>query len=158
LVINGLCRHNFLCVWGAYLFGDDSVTQAPLVTNFEALFIKAEVLARQNDADAADALNNAIKASYLKVTGADGTAIATYTLLNTDLSRVMYEKWIAMFGQCEAYNDFRRTGFPILTPNPNGATDGHAILKRLPTPVTERTANPNAPVPSILIPVWWAGQ
>lgn len=153
-------------VWGAYLFGDDPATAvldgnpatpAPLVTNFESLFIKAEALARQgNTADAALALNNAIQASCIKVTGGlfDGTSIATYTAGNTNISRVMYEKWIAMFGQCEAYHDFRRTGFPRLTPNPNGSID--SIPRRLPTPATERTANPNAPVPSILLPVWWA--
>ncbi len=154
-------------VWGAYLFGDDPATPAldgnpatptPLVTNFEALFIKAEALMRQggNTAEAAIALNNAIKASCSKVTGGvyDGASIATYDGASINVSRVMYEKWIAMFGQCEAYHDFRRTGFPNLTPNPNGAID--EIPKRLPTPATERTANPNAPVPLISTPVWWA--
>lgn len=153
--------------WGKYIIGstDDGATPflegnaetaAPLVTSFEALFIGAEVLARQGNALAADALNNAIKASYVKVTGADGSLIANYTVSNTSLSRVMYEKWIAMFGQCEAYNDYRRTGMPNLTPNPVGVTEGHVIPKRFPTPSLERTTNPNAPLPSITTPVWWA--
>lgn len=153
-------------VWGAYLFGDDPATPAldgnpatptPLVTNFEALFIKAEVLARQgNAAEAASTLNNAIKASCLKVTGGanDGALIATYDAGNINISRIMYEKWIAMFGQCEAYHDYRRTGLPNLTPNP--AASLTSIPKRFPTPATERTANPNAPVPAITEPVWWA--
>lgn len=154
--------------WGAYIIGgaDDASTpflegnaeaSSPLVTSFEALFIGAEVLARQGPgqaAAAATALNSAITASYSKVTGATSTDIANYTAGNTDLSRVMYEKWIAMFGQCEAYNDYRRTRMPNLAPNPVG--QGTAIPKRFPTPTIERSANPNAPVTSITIPVWWA--
>jgi len=129
-----------------------------LVTNFEALFIGAEVLARQNNALAAEALNNAIKASCIKVTGGnfDGAAIANYTAGNTDVSRVMYEKWIAMFGQCEAYSDYRRTGMPKMAINSAAVTPAFVIPKRFPTPTLERTANPNAPVISILDPVWWA--
>lgn len=152
-------------VWGAYLFGDDPATPVidgnpatplPLVTNFEALFIRAEALARKGEPGAAStALNNAIKASCSKVTGGTytGDSIATYRVDNINVGRIMYEKWIAMFGQCEAYHDYRRTGFPNLTPNINGAID--SIPKRLPTPATERTANPNAPVPSIELSVWW---
>lgn len=156
-------------LWGSYLIGpaDDAATpflegnaevSTPLVTSFEALFIGAEVLARQNSALAAEALNNAIKASCTKVTGGqfDGTAIATYTASNTNVSRVMYEKWIAMFGQCEAYSDYRRTGMPTMAVNLAAVTEGYQIPKRFPTPTVERTANPNAPVPSILTPVWWA--
>lgn len=152
--------------WGAYLIGgsDDPATpflegnaevSTPLVTSVEALFIAAEVLARQENAVASEALNNAIKASCAKA-GFDGSAIAVYTPLNTNLSRVMYEKWIAMFGQVEAYNDYRRTGMPVLGINMSGVTDGHVIPKKFPTPTTERTSNPNAPAVSILDPVWWA--
>lgn len=152
-------------VWGAYLYGDDPATPAldgnpatpsPLVTNFEALFIKAEALVRQgNTVDASIALNAAIKASCTKVTaGANtGDAIAVYEASNTSLSRVMYEKWIAMFGQCEAYHDYRRTGFPALTPNTSASMP---MPKRFPTPASERTANRNAPVPTLTTPVWWA--
>jgi len=156
-------------LWGSYLIGpaDDAATpflegnaevSTPLVTNFEALFIGAEVLARQNNALAAEALNNAIKASCIKVTGGnfDGAAIANYTAGNTDVSRVMYEKWIAMFGQCEAYSDYRRTGMPKMAINSAAVTPAFVIPKRFPTPTLERTANPNAPVISILDPVWWA--
>ncbi len=144
-------------LWGPYLSGSIDAS-TPLVTNFEALFIKAEVLARQGDIATADTLNKAIKASCAKVTGGayDGASIALYTPAATDINRVMYEKWIAMFGQCEAYNDYRRTGLPALVPNPNGITEGHQIPKRYPTPAGERTANPNAPLPSILASVWWA--
>lgn len=156
--------------WGAYLIGssDDPATpflegnaevSTPLVTHTEALFIAAEVLAREGDASTAAVLNNAVKASCLKVTNGayDGAGIATYSQDSTDLGRVMYEKWIAMFGQCEAYSDYRRTGLPTLRANPLGVIN--AIPKRFFTPTPERTANPNAPViNSLLVPVWWADQ
>ena len=143
--------------WGDYL-AKGTNTYTPLVTYFEALFIKAEVLAREEDAGAADALNDAIQASCHKATGGtyDGASIATYTSANTDVSRVMYEKWLAMFGQVEVYTDYRRTGYPALTPNPKGFTDGHIIPKRFPTPLAERTANTNAPTPKITDAVWFA--
>ncbi|MNL78182.1 hypothetical protein D3C87_2045120 [compost metagenome] len=66
----------------------------------------------------------------------------------------MYEKWIAMFGSLEPYNDYRKTGLPNLTVNPNGQLS--VIPKRYPTPQAERVGNPNAPVPSLSTPVWWA--
>lgn len=154
--------------WGAYMIGpaDDAATPflegnaetpAPLVTSFEALFIGAEVLARQGTRqdEAAIALNNAIKASYLKVTGTEDAPIANYNSGTVNLGRVMYEKWIAMFGQCEAYSDYRRTGMPALTPN-SAPGPGSAIPKRFPTPTIERSANPNAPTPAVSLPVWWA--
>ncbi|MBN8857390.1 MAG: SusD/RagB family nutrient-binding outer membrane lipoprotein [Sphingobacteriales bacterium] len=153
--------------WGEYLIGPinrpkdeigSPATSAPLVTYFEALFIKAEVLANEGDVGTADALNEAIKASCDKATGGtyDGASIATYTPANTDVSRVMYEKWLAMFGQVEAYTDYRKTGYPALTPNPKGFTDGHIIPKRFPTPLAERTGNTNAPTPKITDAVWFA--
>jgi len=142
--------------WGSYLAGA-SETPTPLVTYFEAEFIKAEVEARQGAGSAAATdLNTAIMESCTKVTGGayDGADIATYTAGNTTLGRVMYEKWIAMFGQMEAYNDYRRTKMPSLIPNPAGATS--VIPQRYPTPQAERTSNPNAPVVDITSPVWWA--
>jgi hypothetical protein len=148
--------------WGSYLVGPITSTYGspswptPLVTYFEALFIKAEVEARQgNMAAAVTDLNAAVNESFKKVTGAADTTIAgKYTAANTNLSRIMFEKWIAMYGQVEAYNDYRRTGFPKLTPNPNGAIA--VIPKRYPTPDQESNYNPNAVIQNIANPVWWA--
>jgi hypothetical protein len=141
--------------WGDYLCsgGDKSVR---LISFTEMKFIEAEVKTRQGDATAADVLNDAIRSSCLTVTeGAyDGSDIATYTASNVNLSRVIYEKWLAMFGSAEPYNDYRRTGFPVLRPNANGRLS--EIPKRYPTPQAERVSNPNAPVPSLTTPVWWA--
>jgi hypothetical protein len=124
----------------------------------EAKYIEAEVRARQsNGAAAATALNEAIKASCSKSTGGDfsGASIATYTAASTNLGRVMYEKWIGMYGQNEAWADYRRTKMPVLIPNPNGAVN--MIPERLPMSLQETNSNPsNVTNLPITTPVWWA--
>lgn len=149
--------------YGLYLAGDitnaiggDPTVPTPMVTYMEAKFIEAEVKARMGDAGAATALNEAIMASCLKVTqGAyGGSDIATYTPANTNLGRVMYEKWIAMFGQNEAYADYRRTKLPALVPNPNAALP--TIPERFPMSLQETTTNPNVVNLPVTTPVWWA--
>jgi hypothetical protein len=60
-----------------------------------------------------------------------------------------------LFNNFEPYNDFRRTGFPVLTPNQ--ISESKKIPVRLLTPKSERTLNNNATVVSdIYTPVWWA--
>jgi hypothetical protein len=141
--------------WGDYLAGSSSVG-IRILSFTEMKFIEAEVKARQGDATAADALNQAIKESCITVTNGvyNGSDIANYTVANTNISRIMYEKWIALFGSAEPYNDYRKTGFPILKINPNGLLS--VIPKRFPTPQAERVSNPNAPVPALTTPVWFA--
>lgn len=142
--------------WGPYL-ASSAAKHIPLVTYAEALFLEAEAKARLGDGTAFTSLNNAIMASVSEVTeGADnGSSIATYTALNTDVHTVILEKWKAMFAQpIEAYSDYRRTGFPVLTPNPNALRT--FIPKRLPTPLTERTSNTNAPTVDLGTAVWYA--
>ncbi len=145
-----------VCYWGSYLAGSGSKS-TPLVTFMEAQFLRAEVYVRQGRlAEAAAALNAGIRESCLLSTGGDynGADIATYTATDVDLGRVMYEKWIAMFGQTEAYSDYRRTKLPALTPNPNGAIN--VILQRYPVSQQERNTNPNVISKPISTPVWWA--
>jgi len=141
--------------WGDYLSGSSS-TGIRIVSFTEMKFIEAEVKARQNDPTAADVLNDAIKESCSTVTNGayDGADIAIYTTANTDVSRVIYEKWLALFGSAEPYNDYRRTGFPALSINPSGRIN--VIPKRYPTPQNERVSNPNAPIPLITDKVWFA--
>lgn len=132
---------------------------APLVTFVEAKFIEAEAQLRAGNATAAaDAHNQAVEASLTQVTGAaDPAYIAAFgseTAASITLERIMTEKYAAMFTQIETWTDWRRTGFPALTPNPSGAVNG--IPLRLPTPLDERVNNPNATVvTNILQPVWW---
>lgn len=158
--------------WGAYLAGSviditrdangnpTSVLRDPsksvrLVSFTEMKFIEAEVKARQG-ADAATPLNAAIQESCITVTDGsyNGADIAVYTGATATLEKVMTEKWMALFGSLEPYNDYRKTGFPALTVNPSGRLN--VIPKRFPTPQAERVGNRNAPVPALTEPVWWA--
>ncbi len=132
---------------------------APLCTYVEAKFIEAEANLRLgNTVDAATAHNDAVKASVLAVTGATN---ATYELAHASetggsitLQKIMEEKYVALFTQVESWSDWRRTGFPVLTPNAAAAVAG--IPRSLPTSVDERVNNPNAPVQNnILNHIWW---
>lgn len=142
---------------GDYYAGAES--SIPLCSYVEAKFIEAEANLRLGNAQpAADALNDAVKASILQVTGAaDPVYEALYaseTALTVSLDKIMFQKYIALFLQAEGYSDWRRTGIPALTPNPNGAHAG--IPRRLPTPQQERLYNSNATVVGdVLLPVWW---
>jgi hypothetical protein len=143
-------------IMGSYF---DYAESYGLVTFHEAKFLEAEAKFRLGQA-ATTALNDGIKASVAYVTKGedDGSSIATYVPGTTNLTSIMTEKWKAMFGHIEVYNDWRRTGLPALTPRPQsaGAVVGY-IVKRLPTPTTESDNNPNAKFVALDQPVWWAG-
>ncbi|OYU96777.1 MAG: hypothetical protein CFE21_00380 [Bacteroidetes bacterium B1(2017)] len=143
---------------GPYLATD--AAPFPLVTYYEAKFIEAEAKLRANDkAGAATAHNDAVKASVASVTGAAPVQIfvdsqASETAASITLDKIMTHKYVAMFGQIEAYADWRRTNIPVLTPNANSNLT--AIPRRLPTVIDERLYNTNAPIVSDLtLPVWW---
>ncbi|MDZ4667161.1 MAG: SusD/RagB family nutrient-binding outer membrane lipoprotein [bacterium] len=132
----------------------------PLVTFAEAKFIEAEVKLRSSDpGGAANAHNDAVIASVLAVTGAAASpafvaAQASETSASITLEKIMNQKYVALYGQIEAYADWRRTNFPTLTPNSNGNIT--EIPRRLPTVIDERLYNTNAPSHKDLKErVWW---
>ena len=155
-------QHSYV---GSYFASPNS--PLPLITYVEAKFIEAETAHRigaiaQRDSAYNDALEKGLNVFVNKgvMSAADKNTYFTannatspkYT--NNPLQKIMYEKYIALFTQVEPYNDWRRTGIPVLTPNPNGKTA--QIPLRLPTPLSERTTNPKAPIVSdITLPVWW---
>jgi hypothetical protein len=142
---------------GTYLATPDA--PFPLVTYAEVKFIEAECQYRLgNKAAAADAHNAAIIASLNEVTGeADPDYVAdqaSETAETISLAKIMTHKYVATFGQIETWTDWRRTGIPALTPNPDGVIG--AIPVRLPNVLDERINNPNAKIISDkLEPVWW---
>jgi hypothetical protein len=142
-------------VIGSYF---DSGRNYGLVTLHEAKFLEAEAKSRLGQ-DASTALNDGIKASVSYVSKGEqtGASIATYTAATATITAIMTEKWKAMFGHIEAYNDVRRTGIPtmIIRSKSVGALLGY-IPKRLPTPTTESDSNPNAVFIALDQPVWWA--
>ncbi|SMO56244.1 SusD/RagB family nutrient-binding outer membrane lipoprotein [Solitalea koreensis] len=129
----------------------------PMVTYSEAKFIEAEANLRLGNAGAAAAAyNEAIKASLRSVTGAeDPTFVANFaSATSVTLQQIITQKYIALFTQIEPYNDWRRTGFPVLVPNSNGQPP--QIPLRFPTSIDERLYNPQAVVTNDLsVPVWW---
>ncbi|RQO66322.1 SusD/RagB family nutrient-binding outer membrane lipoprotein [Pedobacter sp. KBW06] len=149
---------------GGYIADDEETGKsAPvyLATYAEALFIKAEATLNKSGAVAAQpVLKAAIEANMdlLKVAAADKNAYtAIHSILDpvTPLKTLINEKYVASFLSLEAYNDWRRTGFPVLNVVPNAFRP--YIPQRYPYPSQEVTSNPQ---PQQSIPtsekVWWA--
>lgn len=105
----------------------------PLVTWAENQLIMAE--AKFKLTGAADALPhvNAVRA-----------AVGMPALGSVTFDDVMIEKYIAMFQNIDVWSDFKRTCIPLVKPFGSAAE----VPGRLPYSVTERTANPNIPLPS----------
>ena len=137
----------------------------------EVKFIEAEAaLMGNNDVAAAEtALREAVEASLSKITGViDEDYVNSYanfdglTTENERLERIMTEKYIALYSNgLEAWTDFRRTGFPNITPNPMGSNTFNLngeVPRRLPYPQTEIDLNPtNVPTnaPNFQDRFWW---
>jgi len=102
----------------------------PIITYDETQLILAETAFRAADIpNAALALNN-VRSRYGK------SVIAAPTL--TD---IMTEKYIALFQNIEAWNDYKRTCLPTLTP----ALGRSVVPGRIPYGFTEQQTNPNTP-------------
>lgn len=134
----------------------------PFITYVEAKFIEAEANLRAgNPLEAANAHNAAVIASLNEVTG---TADAAYVTANASenaatitLEKIMTQKYIALFTNSETFTDFRRTGFPSLSPAENHENTVDQILVRWPYPSSERLLNPNSTKVDdpLNTPVWW---
>lgn len=130
----------------------------PLVTSYEIFFVEAEAAMRAgNAARAATAYNNGIQAS-LSAVGITGTPASTYLAAQSrdattiTMADILTQKYIAMFLHIETWNDYRRTGYPNITPTVTGGS----VPRRLPTTQSERVNNSNATVISDPdVPVWW---
>ena len=140
----------------------------PIISFAECEFLRAEALYRTGGAGAQAALQSAITASLVDVTGANNPAYVTAngTLSGTaaqQLTTIMTQKYIALFTQPESWTDWRRTKIPALTPvstsvknvsNPNGE-----IPRRLAYPISERlfnASNITSANPSVQTPkMWW---
>lgn len=132
-----------------------------MFTYHELKFIEAEAKFRTGAADWQDALEAAVEAAF----EFHGAEVGTYfddevlplLTAGNELKEIMTQKYIAFYDReaIEAYNDYRRTGFPEMK-NPNNATVG--FVNRAPFPVSEVSSN-SANVPDVNIftdKVWWA--
>jgi hypothetical protein len=140
--------------FGNYFSGNAS-TPNVIFSYSEIKFIEAEAQFRLGNTTAAQAaLKAAVSASLVDVTGADNPTFANTASAAVTLQNIITQKYIALFTTMEPYNDWRRTGFPALTPNQN--SQSKKIPLRLITPKSERTLNTNATVVGDLYaPVWW---
>jgi hypothetical protein len=146
-------------------------SRVPFISHIEMLFIRAEAEARLgNTSNAQNALADAIRESIQKISNGavSQEVIEDYVLAQTalngnlehDLNLIITQKYIALFTQVEPWTDFRRTGFPELTPNDpgvSGLNPNGQIPRRLPYPQSERLNNSNfpSPQPNMQDRFWW---
>ncbi|MTI33029.1 SusD/RagB family nutrient-binding outer membrane lipoprotein [Cytophagales bacterium RKSG123] len=127
----------------------------------EAKFIEAVALVRSEgvNEEANEAFKAAIEASMQWV-GVEEEAIAFYieelNLADTKeaaIKQIIEEKYVSLFNHPEAFNDWRRTGYPELTPTTDNFAD---MPRRFPYPQTEVDFNVNTPKENGLTQrVWW---
>ncbi len=140
-----------------------------LMSAAEVNFIKAEVYYRASNAASAQAAYQAAITQDFAALGLSSSSASTYlananVAYNGTLQRIMEQKWITMFqASYESWVDWRRTGFPVLTPAANNATS-NVIPRNLPYPEVEINSNranleagPGIPIPYIGLSnrVWW---
>jgi hypothetical protein len=128
---------------------------AVLLSGAESLFLQAEAVNAgilNTGAAASDLYNAGITASFVAVnlTAAQATAYYSQTFNNVNWASssnkelaIITQKWLALngYGNLEAYNEYRRTGYPVLPQS----IDPSAISKTLPTrifyPLSELQSN-----------------
>ncbi len=132
-------------VWGR----DNAVV--PLISYVEVKFLEAEALARTGG-DPSEALAAGIEASMIQAEAAD---YADYVAANSDLSdmseaevveKIITEAYKAYYGYAfhETWSNFRRTGYPAITPDAlgvNGFNPSGAVPKRFPYVADEVQSN-----------------
>jgi len=150
--------------YGGYLPIEDNSDGAGaplyLATYSEALFIKAEAVFIKSGAAAADPVYRQAIAAHMNMLGvaaADQTVyIASRPALTTAdaVEQIIGEKYIADFLSIETYNDWRRTGFPVLTLAANPYVP--YIPRRWPYSSTELLTNPRPEQSATTADrVWW---
>ncbi|MFC7667897.1 SusD/RagB family nutrient-binding outer membrane lipoprotein [Hymenobacter humi] len=154
-------------VYSTYVLGAGGQAPVRVLTNFQRAFILAEsAISLKTAGDANKLFQEGIRRSMEK-TGLTTAEIDAYFAANpgivnlggTDthkINQIITQKWIAWVGNgYEAYNDYRRTGFPRLQPALN-VTVTPNIPNRLLYPPAEVSANEkNIPAAVITDRVWW---
>lgn len=149
----------------------ETASPVKLASYLEELFIRAEAQLRTSGAGAAQPLlEEAVRLSmdqlsFGEISSEDADAyIADHVQLSgdfdADLEVLITQKYIALFTSPEPWADFRRTGYPELTPNPNGVSPSNPngeIPRRLIYPQSERLRNDNfpSPAPNMQDRFWW---
>ena len=157
-------------VYNTYVLGTAGEAPVRLLTNFQRCFILAEMALRLNTAgDANQLFQDGIRRS-MEETGLSAADIQKYFDANPAIvtlrgdnahkyNQIITQKWIAWVGNgYEAWNDYRRTGFPRLQPALNVSFTPN-IPQRLLYPPSEVAANgDNMPRVAVENRVWWASN
>lgn len=127
----------------------------PFASFTEQNFMRAECMMQTGgDAQAIhDAYIAGIQASmdYYEVDGAAYIASVNPGVGNVTLENIIMQKHIALWTEPEVFNDWRRTGIPVLTPN-----SGTTVPVRMPYSVQEILFNTNTPdINFFSDKVWW---
>lgn len=136
----------------------DPTFSQPLVTAQENDLIWSEAAFRTSDPGTAQTqLNNARAAAATVCTAETGSTCVIPPISAsgaTLLRAILTEKYIAMFQNIEAYNDYKRTCFPNLTPTVTGLiiparffydTSERQTDTNIPDPAAQPTRNANDP-------------
>ena len=131
-----------------------------LLTNFQVNFILAEAALILNTPGSANTYYQAGITANMQKIGMTPVEITQYFTDNPtvvtlsggtqqQLQQIITQKYIAWIGNgIEAYNDYRRTGYPALALPLNAAGDNPLVIPtRLPYTPAELARNPNAPNP-----------
>lgn len=147
-----------------------------VVSFVEAKFIELEarLILDESDPLLQPLLEEAVSASFDKVTSASDPFASPanqteYIAVRAQLTgtaeekleTVITQKYVALFLNPEAWTDYRRTGYPILTPATGGTTalnPNGAIPRRFPYPNSEVLQNKNVPTEDANLQeprLWW---
>ncbi|MCG8387699.1 MAG: SusD/RagB family nutrient-binding outer membrane lipoprotein [Cytophagales bacterium] len=156
---------------GVFPVGQNGEAPQRMLTYYALQFYLAEAdLVLDITGDARDYYEEALETamSHVGVEDADAQTYITDRLATYDaaadnearLAIVMRDKWVASFGNgLEAYNDWRRTGYPRLLPSTTPLTPDGSIPRRLLYSSNELSSNPNLENQAQLIQrVWWDVQ
>jgi hypothetical protein len=137
---------------GADQFGRVSAagtSQIDLATRLQLTFRQPLVTWAENQLIIAEASARLGTGSPITQVNAVRTAVGLPALAGTvTLDQIAEEKYVALFQNIEAYNDWKRTCYPRLTPGGANFTSAAAVPGRIPYASSERQANPNVPLPN----------
>jgi hypothetical protein len=137
------------------LFWSINAAPSPLISYTELKFLHAEALARTGAGAAANtALQEAVTSNMMYI-GVDAADATTYTTAMSDISgmseaaaiqAIIEEAYVGLYAQAELeiWTNYRRTGFPAITPNAqgtNGQNPSGVVPRRIPYAQNERITN-----------------
>lgn len=136
------------------LFWANNDSPMPLISYTEIKFLEAEALVRTGGSGANAILQEAIASNmnYLGVSSGDrDTYLASVPNIDgmseaAAIQTIIEEAYAALYGQAEpeVWANYRRTGYPALTPNPlgvNASNPSGVVPRRVPYPQDEKLTN-----------------